>query len=533
MVTMGKRGEMFTLPGSDCVREMGSLNGIARAGWLRRAGRGAAQTLTRDWHALSLRARGIVAGGAALPSPGLHTYRYQSSDGTLRLHLRSESDHTGVLFVDVTEVVHLSPSACAIAHLVLEGCDPETIPHQLAGAFSGVSVKKFAADSQSISRMIAAFVNATNGCRTRAREEHVVSTKEHPLFSTSTSAPYKADLAITYTCNNGCSHCYNEPDRFELESLTLIDWERVIDRLVAVGVPHLILTGGEATLHPNLPQIIRYADAAGPVVGLNTNGRRLSHQSYADELQSAGLNHVQVTLESYSPEVHNAMVAASAWKQTVTGIENALHVGLHTITNTTLTQRTVDHVEDTIDFLHGIGIRTFAMNGMIHSGGGHCNPDAIPEQQLPPILVRVRDKAAELGMKFLWYTPTEYCRMSPVELEIGAKRCNAAEYSICIEPNGDVLPCQSYYISGGNLLREPWDAIWNSDLFRSFRNRVQRPTEFGLPEECCDCSDLQLCGGGCRIEREARAGNSPSSSCSCCSSRPGRTPQLSLIGEPR
>ncbi|MBN2391859.1 MAG: SPASM domain-containing protein, partial [Anaerolineae bacterium] len=84
--------------------------------------------------------------------------------------------------------------------------------------------------------------------------------------------------------------------------------------------------------------------------------------------------------------------------------------------------------------------------------------------------------------------------------------CNAAEYSICVEPNGDVLPCQSYYVAGGNLLDDPWDAIWNSPLFLSFRERETDPLAAGLPEACWDCPDLEMCGGGCRLEREARAG---------------------------
>jgi radical SAM protein with 4Fe4S-binding SPASM domain len=107
-------------------------------------------------------------------------------------------------------------------------------------------------------------------------------------------------------------------------------------------------------------------------------------------------------------------------------------------------------------------------------------------------------------MRFLWYTPTEYCRMSPVELEIGAKRCNAAEYSICVEPSGDVLPCQSYYVAAGNILRDPWKTIWQGELFRSFRDRNEAPRVAGLPEKCWHCPDLPLCGGGCRLEREAR-----------------------------
>jgi radical SAM protein with 4Fe4S-binding SPASM domain len=107
-------------------------------------------------------------------------------------------------------------------------------------------------------------------------------------------------------------------------------------------------------------------------------------------------------------------------------------------------------------------------------------------------------------MRFLWYTVTDYCRLSPVALGLSPKRCNAAEYSICIEPDGDVLPCQSYYVSAGNILSDPWESIWNSDLFRSFRDREQDPEAAGLPPECWDCPDLDMCGGGCRLERELR-----------------------------
>jgi radical SAM protein with 4Fe4S-binding SPASM domain len=205
----------------------------------------------------------------------------------------------------------------------------------------------------------------------------------------------------------------------------------------------------------------------------------------------------------------------------VRGIENALAGSVHAITNTTLMRCNMDEIEETIDFLYDLGIRTFAMNGMIYSGGGFADPNAIPEEAMPPLLIRVRDHAADRGMRFLWYTPTEYCRMSPVELEIGAKRCNAGEYSICVEPNGDVLPCQSYYTSAGNILRDPWQEIWQGELFRSFRDREEDPRWAGLPEKCWECPDLPLCGGGCRIEREARdgrrTGDGGGGGCSGCS----------------
>ncbi|GAB4163235.1 MAG: hypothetical protein Fur0021_38180 [Candidatus Promineifilaceae bacterium] len=454
------------------------------------------------------------------PPPGLHTYRLQRRNehdhlDTRRLHFRVESDGSGVLFIDVTDVIHLNPTAALMVYLALEDVPQPQARQQLRAQYHSVSRAQLDDELRQIYDLVHNLRRLDNGCPTCALGE----APRTALFSTPVHAPYKVDLALTYGCNNACAHCYNEPDRYEMPSLPKESWFQVIDRLHAVGVPHLILTGGEATLHPDLPAIIAYADQLGHIVGLNTNGRRIAHQPYMQTLADAGLNHLQVTLGSSRPEVHDQMMAAKSFHQTVRGIQNALDSRVHVITNTTLMRANMGHVEEIIDFLYNLGIRTFAMNGMIYSGGGFAHPSAIFEEEMPALLIRVRDHAAELGMRFLWYTPTEYCRMSPVELEIGAKRCNAGEYSMCIEPNGDVLPCQSYYVSAGNILRDPWKTIWNSHLFRTFRDREQDPRWAGLPEKCWECPDLPLCGGGCRIEREARDGNRVANGgCSGCSS---------------
>jgi radical SAM protein with 4Fe4S-binding SPASM domain len=434
--------------------------------------------------------------------PGLYTYRLSLDGGQRRIHLRTEADGSGVLFVDVTDVIHLNPTATTMAKLALDGMPREIASARLASRIRPADRPRLTQELDQIFLMVDRFRQPQNGCPTCAVE----GLERAPLFSRRARAPYKADLALTYGCNNQCAHCYNEPDRFAMPSLPLAHWRLVLDKLHEVGVPHIIFTGGEVTLHPELPGIIRYADDLGFVTGLNTNGRRIAHEPYMATLAGAGLNHVQVTLGSNRPEVHDAIMGAVSFEQTVRGITNAVRSRVHVITNTTLMRRNMDHVDEIIDFLHTLGIRTFAMNGMIYSGGGFVDPNAIPEEAMAPLLVRVRDQAIDKGMRFLWYTPTEYCRMSPVELELGAKRCNAGEYSICIEPNGDVLPCQSYYVSAGNILRDPWNQIWQGALFRTFRDRELDPVWAGLPEKCWHCPDLPLCGGGCRIEREAREG---------------------------
>ncbi|HSH02759.1 MAG TPA: radical SAM protein [Anaerolineae bacterium] len=458
---------------------------------------------------------GVLWGGQgalAPPGEGMHTYQIELPGGQKRIHLRVEAAGISSLFVDVTDVIHLNETATAMVYWALEEVPEAEALRHLIRLYGRGSLAQMKTELGNMYEMVARFHEPTMGCPTCA----VNDLQRKPLFSQRARAPYKADLAVTYGCNNACSHCYNEPDRFDMGSMPFEAWQKVIDQLHEVGVPHLIFTGGEATLHPDLPRMIQYADGLGHVVGLNSNGRRIAHLPYMEELAAAGLNHIQVTLGSSRADVHDAVMNAKSFTQTVKGIKNAVASRVHVITNTTLMRCNMDHVEEIIDFLYELGIRTFAMNGMIYSGGGFADPNAIPEVEMPPLLIRVRDHAAAKGMRFLWYTPTEYCRMSPVELEIGAKRCNAGEYSICIEPNGDILPCQSFYVAAGNILNDPWEEIWDSELFRSFRDREDDPEGWGLPEKCWECPDLALCGGGCRIEREARDGERVAGGCDGC-----------------
>jgi len=430
---------------------------------------------------------------------GLHTYRISTPQGQMRLHLRIHGDYTGLLLINGQEAVHLTPTAAHMAKLALDEVPTASVLAALGRSYPDVARDRLREDLAQITQMVATLRQPTSVCSLCQ-----IDTEKTGLYSIRAQAPYKADLAVHYACNNNCSHCYNEPGRRSMPSLPLADWKRILRKLFDIGVPYVIFTGGEPTLHPSILDLISYADNLGQIAGMNSNGRRLADADFVTGLKESGLDHVQITLNSHRPEVHNQIVGAEAYNETIRGLRNALAAGLHTITNTTLTQANGDEALEMVDFLCGLGVHTFAMNGMIHSGCGMRHEGTLTESQLHPLLEKVKERAAEYGMRFLWYTPTEYCRLSPIELGLGPRTCNAAEYSICIEPNGDVLPCQSYYEPAGNILHDPWDEIWNSELFRSFRYRREEPQAAGLPEKCWNCELLHVCGGGCRLERQAR-----------------------------
>jgi radical SAM protein with 4Fe4S-binding SPASM domain len=307
------------------------------------------------------------------------------------------------------------------------------------------------------------------------------------------------DLALTFRCQNDCIHCYAGGPH-ETPELNTEQWKQVIDRLSKIGVFILTFTGGEPTLRENLPELLGYAQGKGMVTGLITNGRKLKDKAYVETLEKTGLDFVQITLESHKPLIHDSMTGAKgSWKETLAGIRNAVQSQIYVSTNTTLSKQNATTFLDTVDFIKSLDVNAFGCNSLIYSGRANAVSDefALPIETLKDLLPKIHDKAHLLGLKFLWYTPTQYCRFDPVQLGLGLKSCTAAMINMCVGPNGDVYPCQSYFESLGNILTEPWKKIWNNPLAVKLRKR-----EYAEPK-CKGCSQLQVCGGGCPLELQS------------------------------
>jgi len=271
----------------------------------------------------------------------------------------------------------------------------------------------------------------------------------------------------------------------------------VMHKLLKLGIPHVVFTGGEPTMRDDLPELVAYTQEIGLVSGLVTNGRRLRDESYFNSLVDAGLDHVQVTVESHDPEVHDKITGVEgSWEETVQGLKNAIASPIYTLSNTTLNKYNVGDILKTIDFLSSLGLKQFACNSLIYSGKAPevAKEFALDEASLEPILTKIRNHARKLGMEFTWYTPTEYCVLNPLQLELGIKSCSACRISMCIEPDGTVIPCQSYFSPLGNILKDNWKKIWKNPLCVEIRTRKY------APEKCHDCPTLNVCGGGCPLK---------------------------------
>jgi radical SAM protein with 4Fe4S-binding SPASM domain len=424
------------------------------------------------------------------PKSGLHHFIRETEQEKSRIHLRIDPDGTGTLIVNANRVMHLNPTAALMAYLILEEKQEKEIVTSITKQYR-ISAAQATLDLAAFRFQLSELLRPDGACPI-----HELDLESIMPFSARPSAPYRMDLAVTYRCNNDCAHCYNARER-NFPELSTGQWFKILDQLWALGVPHIIFTGGEATLRTDLPALIQHAENNGQITGLNTNARRLSDEKYVQILVDAGLDHVQVTVESCDEQIHDEMMRSKgAFKQTILGLKNALKSKLYVMTNTTMLRNNVHKIPGTLDFLAELGVPTIGLNALIYSGNGLTVGTGLRESELQPILDMATCKTAEHGQKLIWYTPTQYCQFDPTASNLGVKGCTAALYSMCIESNGDVLPCQSYYQPLGNVLTDSWDSIWNHELSKKLRERR------GLPSKCEGCPVVSECGGGCPLQFE-------------------------------
>ena len=293
------------------------------------------------------------------------------------------------------------------------------------------------------------------------------------------TAPHRMDLMVSamtrggaWHCNQKCLHCYAAGQPLsDTPELTTAQWKEILAKLRAANVPQVTFTGGEPTLRADLVELVDAAQWF--VTRLNTNGRLLTPE-LCRRLYDASLDSVQVTLYSHDPAIHNALVGAEGFDDTVAGIRNAVAAGLSVSVNTPLCSLNEDYAA-TVRFVNGLGVRYVTCSGLIPSGsaeGAESQATRLTEEQLTDVLRRAVTAAEELEMEMDFTSPgwlkEETLRSLGLTL---VPSCGACLSNMAIAPDGGVIPCQSWLSSQplGNMLTDDWDKIWQSQRCAAIR----------------------------------------------------------------
>lgn len=147
----------------------------------------------------------------------------------------------------------------------------------------------------------------------------------------------------------------------------------LVDDFVERGYFGVILTGGEPTLHPQLPEICRYVREKGLDVRMITNGHRLAEPKFARAMGDAGLQSVHVSVYSTRPDVEAVLRGGNSGtlERAYRAIDNMAEAGVDVHMNCVIARQNADHLDETVAYFieHYPFIRHYIWNCLDPSQG--------------------------------------------------------------------------------------------------------------------------------------------------------------------
>jgi radical SAM protein with 4Fe4S-binding SPASM domain len=260
-------------------------------------------------------------------------------------------------------------------------------------------------------------------------------------------------------------------------------------------VPSVSFTGGEPTVRDDLPDLVADATATGLRVNLISNGV-LIDDTLAGRLATAGLRSAQISIEGATAATHDALTGMpGSFAESLAGIEALRRQKIPVHGNTTLNAANLAEATALPALAKSLGLERLSMNLIIPSAWlkGHHADLLVHYRDIGPLVLAIREAARREGIAFFWYSPTPYCLFNPIAHQLGNKGCAACDGLLSIDPQGQVIPCSSFFEPQGSLLQEPFLTIWNRRGTCAIRNKERAPAR------CHDCDLFQLCEGACPL----------------------------------
>jgi cyclic pyranopterin phosphate synthase len=155
-----------------------------------------------------------------------------------------------------------------------------------------------------------------------------------PLVDTHGRTVRDLRLSITDRCNLRCVYCMPAEGMAWLPKSDLLTYEeiaRVARVCVECGVEGVRLTGGEPTVRADLPTLVALLRELGAELDLSltTNGLKLPEMAVA--LRNAGLDRVNISLDTLSRERFHRLARRDRWKEVMAGLAAARAAGFSPI----------------------------------------------------------------------------------------------------------------------------------------------------------------------------------------------------------
>jgi GTP 3',8-cyclase len=138
-------------------------------------------------------------------------------------------------------------------------------------------------------------------------------------------------ISVTDLCNLRCKYCMPEAGVEKIQHGDVLSIEEIITiakESAALGIRKVRITGGEPLVRKGIIDLVEGISGIEGIedVAMTTNGLLL--KKYGKDLKKAGLNRVNISIDSLDPDKYRKITRGGEVQQVLEGIEEALTLGL-------------------------------------------------------------------------------------------------------------------------------------------------------------------------------------------------------------
>jgi MoaA/NifB/PqqE/SkfB family radical SAM enzyme len=261
-----------------------------------------------------------------------------------------------------------------------------------------------------------------------------------------TNLPWYCLWEITRKCDLRCDSCYL--DSFSAKSPSTNEVLRIARSLIDAGIFYITIMGGEPLLIPEIGKVINLLRSNGIFVKLISNGQSLT-QPMANELHSAGLNMIEISLDGVYEKSHDRCRGIGTFSRAMEAINIAQNSGIPRIGLVfTLYAENFSEVFEMPLFLDNINLKECYISLFKQTGiRGGCSSNS------PPSSSQIEELNSTISVWAL-ERPDLSITLLP--------KCTCGRSSVVISPEGKLRPCPFSKRHYGDLKKSSFSEIWRA-----------------------------------------------------------------------
>ncbi|MBW1767555.1 MAG: heme b synthase [Deltaproteobacteria bacterium] len=322
---------------------------------------------------------------------------------------------------------------------------------------------------------------------------------------------------VTRRCNLNCVHCRAASERGpypgELDTNKCLE---ILDQIALIGMPIVILTGGEPLLKKDIFELALHGTQLGLRMVMATNGTLITPE-ISEKIKSSGIKRVSISIDKANAREHDQFrKVPGAFSAALQGIDLLKKAGIEFQINTTVTRDNVHQVHEILDM--AIELEAVAHHIFLLVPTGRARDmidqeiDALEYEKLlhwfydmgKKVPIHLKATCAPHYYRILRqeaYKKGEKVDYETYGLEAVTRGCLGGTSFCFISHDGVLQPCGYLELNCGDLRESSFGSIWqNSEIFKQLRDFS------AYKGKCGRCEYLNVCGG-CRARAFEETGD--------------------------